>query len=381
MTLEQIEVRMSQISEELKSETADIDALEIEVNDLQEKRSALVEQIEKRNKLLNSIATDEVETRKIINPLVEERKVMENKDIFSTVEYRQAFMNYALKGEAIPTEYRSAGITKTTDVGAVIPSTVLNTIIEKIEATGMILPLVTRTAVKGGVSIPTSSVKPVATWVAEGAGSTKQKKSTGTITFAYHKLRCAVAVTLETDLMALSAFEAALISNVVEAMVKSLEQSIITGTGSGQPKGILTETPADGQEITKALSYAVLCELEGALPFEYETGAKWCMSKKTFMEIQALVDSNGQPVARTNYGVSGRPERTILGRDVVINNYLPEETTLFLFNFKDYILNTNYQIGVKKYEDNETDDIVTKAIVIADGKVVDVNSLVVLKKA
>lgn len=381
MTLEQIEVRMSQISEELKSETADIDALEIEVNDLQEKRSALVEQIEKRNKLLNSIATDEVETRKIINPLVVERKVMENKDIFSTVEYRQAFMNYALKGEAIPTEYRSAGITKTTDVGAVIPSTVLNTIIEKIEATGMILPLVTRTAVKGGVSIPTSSVKPVATWVAEGAGSTKQKKSTGTITFAYHKLRCAVAVTLETDLMALSAFEAALISNVVEAMVKSLEQSIITGTGSGQPKGILTETPADGQEITKALSYAVLCELEGALPFEYETGAKWCMSKKTFMEIQALVDSNGQPVARTNYGVSGRPERTILGRDVVINNYLPEETTLFLFNFKDYILNTNYQIGVKKYEDNETDDIVTKAIMIADGKVVDVNSLVVLKKA
>ena len=105
------------------------------------------------------------------------------------------------------------------------------------------------------------------------------------------------------------------------------------------------------------------------------------MSKKTFMEIQALVDSNGQPVARTNYGVSGRPERTILGRDVVINNYLPEETTLFLFNFKDYILNTNYQIGVKKYEDNETDDIVTKAIMIADGKVVDVNSLVVLKKA
>lgn len=381
MTLEQIEVRMSQISEELKSETADIDALEIEVNDLQEKRSALVEQIEKRNKLLNSIATDEVETRQIINPIAEERKVMENKDIFSTVEYRQAFMNYALKGEAIPTEYRAAGVTKTTDVGAVIPSTVLNKIIEKIEATGMILPLVTRTSVKGGVSIPTSSVKPVATWVAEGAGSEKQKKTTGSITFAYHKLRCAVAVTLETDLMALSAFEAALISNVVEAMVKSLEQAIISGTGEGQPKGILTETVAEGQEITKAVSYQTLCELEAALPFEYENGAVYVMSKKSFMEYVAMVDANGQPIARVNYGIGGRPERTLLGRNVVICNYLPSEVHTFLFNFKDYVLNTNYQIGLKKYEDNETDDIVTKAIMIADGKVVDVNSLVVLKKA
>ena len=381
MTLEQIEMRMSQISEELKSETADVDALEVEVNDLQEKRSALVEQIEKRNKLLNAIATDEVETRQIKNPLVEERKVMENKDIFSTVEYRQAFMNYALKGEAIPAEYRSA-VTKTSDVGAVIPSTVLNTIIEKIEATGMILPLVTRTAVKGGVSIPTSSVKPVATWVAEGAGSAKQKKTTGSITFAYHKLRCAVAVTLETDLMALSAFEAALISNVVEAMVKSLEQAIINGNGSGRPKGILTETPESGQEITKAtIDYGTLCEMEAALPFEYENGAVYVMSKKSFMEFVGMTDTAGQPIARVNYGIGGRPERTLLGRNVVICNYLPAGTHSFLFNFKDYVLNTNYQIGLKKYEDNETDDIVTKAIMIADGKVVDKNSLVVLKKS
>lgn len=52
----------------------------------------------------------------------------------------------------------------------------------------------------------------------------------------------------------------------------------------------------------------------------------------------------------------------------------------FLFNFKDYVLNTNYAMGVKKYEDNDTDDQVTKGIMLADGKVVDKNSLVTLKK-
>lgn len=44
------------------------------------------------------------------------------------------------------------------------------------------------------------------------------------------------------------------------------------------------------------------------------------------------------------------------------------------------MLNTNYAMGVKKYEDNETDDQVTKGIMLVDGKVVDKNSLVVLEK-
>ena len=37
-------------------------------------------------------------------------------------------------------------------------------------------------------------------------------------------------------------------------------------------------------------------------------------------------------------------------------------------------------MGVKKYEDNDTDDLVTKGIMLVDGKVVDKHSLVTLKK-
>ena len=40
----------------------------------------------------------------------------------------------------------------------------------------MIMPLITRTNYAAGVNIPTTSVKPVATWVNEGAGSEKQKQ-------------------------------------------------------------------------------------------------------------------------------------------------------------------------------------------------------------
>ena len=308
--------------------------------------------------------------------------------------YRKAFMNYVVNGQSIPTNLRNADAnTKTTDVGELIPETVMNRIIEKMESTGMILPLLTRTSYKGGVRIPLATAKPTATWVAEGAGSDRQKKTVnGSITFGYYKLRCAVSVSLETDLMALSAFETTLINNVSEAMVKAVEQSAISGTGNGQPKGILTETVPDGQNVDIAagadVSYQTLIDAEARLPMAYESGAVWFMTKQTFMKFAGMVDSNGQPIARTNYGIAGKPERILLGRTVILNDYMTslgatitkDTVVAFLFNPKDYILNTNLNMTIKHYEDNDTDDQVTKAIMLVDGKVVDVNSLVTITK-
>lgn len=314
-------------------------------------------------------------------------------DIFNTVEYRKAFMNNVIKGTPIPDKFVNADAnTKTTDVGSVIPTTVLEKIVEKLEATGMILPLVTRTSYQGGLAIPTSSVKPVATWVSEGEGSEKQKKPTGQVVFSYYKLRCAVSVSFETSVVTLGVFETTLINNIAEAMTKALEQAIITGSGEGQPTGILTETAPEGQNIEIAadadVNYETLINAEAALPLSYESEAVWCMTKKTFMKFIGMVDANGQPIARVNYGINGRPERTLLGRTVVLNDYMTslgapiEEDTVvaFLFNFKDYVLNTNYNITIKRYEDNETDDQVTKALMLVDGKVIDKNSLVTITK-
>ena len=403
--LKEIEARLAQIKGELTTREAElteaeITALETEVTALQEERAALQAAAEKRKALLEKIANGEPvegdggETAPV--NVLRNFKPTDNSDgdgdKYGSMAYRKAFMQYVCRGAKIPAEYRADAVSKTTDVGAVIPTTVLNQIVEKLESTGMILALVTRTAYKGGVGIPVSTVKPVATWVNEGAGSEKQKKDIkkdGMITFAYHKLRCAVAVSLEVDTMAMSAFETLLINNIVEAMTKAIEQAIIDGDGTGKPKGILQETPADGQTIDSAApAYADLINAEAALPQAYENGAVWCMSKKTFMQYYGLTDANGQPIGRVNYGIDGKPERTLLGRPVVCCDYVKSyAATLaagtafaFLFNFKDYVLNTNYAMGVKRYEDNDTDDTVTKGIMLADGKVVDKNSLVVIQK-
>ena len=317
----------------------------------------------------------------------------ETEDMYDSIEYRKAFMNYVLNGTSIPAKFvNSAVTTKTTDVGSVISPTVLNRIVEKMETTGIILPLVTKTAFAAGVTVPTSSVKPEATWVAEGGTSDAQKKTTGQIDIKGYKLRCAISMTLETSVMSLQVFETVFVNSVSEAMVKAQEKSFINGSGSGQPKGILLETVASGQNIDLAANadptYQTLVDAEASLPLAYENGAVWNMTKKTFMKFIGMVDTNKQPIARVNYGIDGKPERTLLGRRVVLNDYMTSlgatitknTVVAFLFDWSDYMFNTNYNMVVKSYEDNDTEDQVTKAVMICDGKAIDINSLVTITK-
>ncbi len=318
---------------------------------------------------------------------------IDHDDITNSKEYRKAFMNHVINGAAMPGEFVNVDAnTKTTDIGVMIPDTVLQRIVQKMESTGMILPLITRTSIKGGVTVPTSSLRPTATWVSEGVGSDKQKKTTGSITFSYHKLRCAISMSLEVDVMALEIFETQFTNEVAEAMVKAIEQAVINGTGTGQPKGILSETAETGQNVDIAASaeptYDTLLDAEAALPLAYENGAVWFMTKKTFMKFIGIKDDAGQPIARVNHGINGKPERTLLGRQVVCNDYMTslgatiskDTVVAFLFNPADYILNTNYSMGIREYYDEETEDKIKKSVMLVDGKVVDKNSLVTVTK-
>lgn len=325
----------------------------------------------------------------------ENRKSDEEKDM----EYRKAFQQFVTKGTPIPVELRADAVSTTTDVAAAIPVTVVNRIIEKLETIGNILPLVNKTSYPAGMNIPQSKLKPVAVWVAEGAGSDKQKHDLkDAVIFTHHKLRCEVAITKEASVMTIAAFENLLVKQVSEAMVKAQEDAIINGawnsggTALVGPKGILDETVATGQNEDIAASagftFETLANAEGKLPLAYESGAKWFMTKPTFMKIMGLTDNTGQPIARTNYGLAGKPERTLLGREVILNEYMESykdtvtnDTVVgFLFNPDDYTINTNYDMGIQKRQNWDNEDLETKAVMALDGKVTDKNSLVTVTK-
>ena len=364
----------SQDLAEVRSIGETLKALAAEIADAEEQRKKL----DNGDAEISVPENAELRNAQVVSTFGGENMGTENKDM----EYRQAFMDLVLRGTPIPAELRQDANTLTTDVASVIPTVLVNRIVEKMESVGKILNAVTRTSYKGGVNIPVSTLRPVATWVGvsgnlagEGLGSDKQKVTTTAVVFAYHKLRCEVSMSMEVGTMALSAFENKFVENVATAMVKAIELAIINGDGTNQPKGILAETPVSGQAITGAISYAKLVEAEAAVPEQYEADAVWCMTKGDFYKFVGMVDDNGQPIARVTYGISGRQEHVLLGRPVLISAQATAGTP-FIFNFADYILNTIYDMGISKKQDWDTEDLLTKAVMSVDGKVVDKNSLV-----
>lgn len=331
-----------------------------------------------------------------------------DENVYSSVEYRKAFQKYIATGDKA--ELRATTKTTDTNISTVIPDNLADKILEKMEQLGVILGLVTKTSFPVGQAFPVDGVKPTATWVGrntttlgssttgEGLGSTPQGKTLGAlITFSHFKLRCEIAMTEEVATMTLPMFEALFIKQVSEAMVRAQEFAVVEGDGYGMPTGILNETAPDGQAYEIAadadLSYSDLCNIEGLIPAEYESTEKWCMTKKTFMSFIAMTDDNGQPIARVNYGINGKPERTLLGREVVIyapqsgsklKNYassvVSDSVVAFLFDFSEYVLNENYNLGIQHKVDWDNEDHKTKAVLACDGKVLIKDSLITVTK-
>lgn len=363
---------------EVRSLNSQIDTINDEIRDAQSQLDA-IENAEQQGAPLNG-------DQRGFNPLAAyglngNNAELRNLEGIDSVEYREAFMQNVIRGVEIPQELRANENTLTNDVTSVIPTVLVNQIIERMEQSGMILPLVTRTSYAAGVVIPTSTVKPVATWVQEGKTSDKQKKTTGKITFAYYKLRCEISMSMEVGTMALSAFEAKFVENVSKAMVIAIEKAIINGNGTSMPKGILKETAIANVELAADdPTYKELVELEAAVPVEFEGTAKWFMTKARFMKFVGMTDANKQPIARVNYGINGKPDRTLLGREVVIHPYKDEmgDVAAFICDPSDYVLNTIYDMGIQKKQDWDTEDLLTKAVMSMDGKMIDNGSLVTM---
>lgn len=387
----------SQDVAELRSINAEIEALNAEITELRNmidempddapegRGAAVVPQGH-----LNPIAT-------IVTPAATTAARAAEVDIFDTIEYRTAFMNYARTGVIGP-ELRIDATTQTTDISVIIPTTIMNEVVQKLKSYGQIYGRIRKTAFKGGVKIPTASVKPTATWKTEGSLSDKQKKEIKTfIEFSYYKLQCRIATSLEADTVALPVFESTIAADMAEAIVVAVEIAVIKGTGIGEPKGILAHTaeiPA-AQQITISSADMQMWDkwkknIFANIPLAYEGGGVWVMTKATFEGyIDGMVDANGQPIARTNYGITGAPVRRFGGYDVlcVEADYLPNyisaaNTDVFAIfvDFNEYIFNSNLQLTLKRYFDEDTDEWIDKATLIGDGKLRDANGVLLIKK-
>lgn len=279
----------------------------------------------------------------------------------------------------------------TSDVSAVIPQNLIDMIIDRNKDVGKIFASVTKTNYAVGQEYPKAMFRPTVEYVGEGQGGDKQKATTnGVIKFSHYKVRCEIAWTEETDRMTLDAWETYFVSKVVEAIAVWKENEIINGKGVSGVTGILSQTP-EYEKVADDLTYSDLLDFEGNLPSEKDSGAKWYMSKKTFFNtFKNILDEQGQPVASVNMGTDGKLVASILGREVVyIDEYIANHKgsgvgantiTAFIYDFKDYVFNENYNLGVQRRVNWDNDDHEMKVVFACDGKPLFTDSLIVLKR-
>jgi HK97 family phage major capsid protein len=383
---QQIEARLAEIRGLLTGEAeVDVNALEAEVRALQTEKTELEEKA-KRAAIAAGIQTGAIQAQSIQVP----GAVVSSGE----GEYRKAFMDYVLRNKRSEV-LETRATTLTSDVGSVIPDTIIGQIVEKLKAHGTIWNKITKTNVKGGVTIPTSSLKPTASWTSEGSVAAKQNKTTGSVTFSYHKLQMRVAVSLEASTTSLDMFEQALVENIYEAMIVAVEEAVVSGSGTGRPLGIIQDTSIPAAQKIAVLaadvnSYAKWVAIVSNIPLAYEGKVSLTMTKKDWdTNIVGMVDSQGQPVARVTFGLSGRPERRFLGYEVVlVDDYLTtfasgvDGTTFAYFaDYSDYVFNSNMQLLYKKYFDEDTDEFIDKATLIGDGKLKGPHSVLLLNKS
>jgi HK97 family phage major capsid protein len=381
------------------------DATEEEINNASKDIDIINAKI-KAQKALDAGKQFDNEGNQATEPLNKPKKKVGFEDTLSSVEYRNAFKDFCLDGKVSPILQNdftrpiiknADAVTTTGDTSAVIPTTILQEVIQKVQSYGQIYAAVRKLAIKGGVQVPILTLKPTASWIGETTSSDRQKiQMNQNVTFNYYGLECKISTSLLAETVTLQMFENTLISLLAEAFVKALDTAIIKGTGTGQPLGITLDTriPA-GQIVTLTPAEFVdwsawKKKVFAKMPLSYKGGASLYMASGTFEGyIDGMVDKNGQPIGRVNYGITeGTQERfggkpVIEVEDDIIANYddAAENDVVAIYgNMNNYAINSNMQLTMVRYTDHDKNEIVDKGILVADGKVLDPNGFVIIKK-
>lgn len=382
-------IKTAATAEELDKIELDIRKKDVEIKTLEQRLAA-----EEGDNSDDPAARDDNSNpeQRTFNPLFSYRSnqtqdnATSEEDIYGSLEYRQAFRNYVVNGTPIPEKFKSIeqradALTTVTDVAAVIPTTIMNKVIEDLTVEGKIISRITQTQFQGGIDIPISEIMPEATWLtSESEVSNEQKaKMEAKVSFGYHVLEAKVAIGLLTATVSLGIFESTVVKQLKKAMIKAIESAIVNGTGSGQPLGFTKYELPPKQVIEMAANQIGTvkgwAQVEAAVGEAYdEDPLVYMMNKQTWeMHVNSMVSTTGQKIGLGRIDEKGR--KILNGREVFITDKLPgydnaEAGAIVgaLVNLEQYLLNSNLSMYYKKYFDEDKNKWIHKALMICDGK-------------
>lgn len=332
-----------------------------------------------------------------------------NEDPFASLEYRQAFKDYVQRGVMSPLisdgmkamQARSGDAANTESLGALIPTTLIQEFINEIRKVyGQLYNKVRKLNVQGGVRYPIGELQATFKWISESTVSPRQDGgTTEDIMFEYNIGEIRVAQSLLSSIVALDLFEREVVSIMVKAYLQAMDLGIVNGTGKGQMLGILNDPRVTNVvELTAAEINnwtAWRKKFFSTLPLGYRAGEFIFPLATVESYLETMADANNNPIFRqatgleVNDGDSANPNGRFFGREVslVEPDVIPDFDTAqagdvigIFWQPEEYAINTNMQMAMKRYFDDETNKWVNKLLTIVDGRVLNPKGFVLIKK-
>ena len=389
-------VEASQDVNEVRNITAEVENLNKEIS---EARAELVKVNELAADNFDVLERGKVPANATVVGKFNQGKVEAKGDVLDSMEYREAFANYVRTGKW---EFRdaTAGMVTTGDIGKVIPNTIMNELIKELKDYGRLYSKVRKINVQGGVEFPIEELVPTVSWITETTVSSNQAvpEIKTSVIFGYHMAEARIAQSLLSSIVSLPVLESEIAKLLAEAFVKEFDRVIINGTGNGQPLGILNDTRVLAShkitmtevELKDWTSWRT--KLFAKIKLAYRGKGIIIMTPETWETyVMTLKDDNHRPLYAETYNpVNGQAECRFCGREVllvepdILKNFSEAtngEVFAIYMDTNAYCINSNLQIGYKRYMDEATNKWINKGLTIMDGKLLDVNGCFIIKKS
>ena len=338
--LKEIDERKIEIRQLLESDVeTDLDEVEKELCELE----AEAKELRSKKEIAEKRQTGEAEVRKIEEPEVE---TMDN--ITATKEYRSAFFKRLL-GKPLTEIEERAYTSADQSAYAVIPVETANMIFEKMKKVAPMLNQITLLRVAGNVKFAIEGTRNVAAIHTENEAITPATDTLTYVTLAGYEYAKVIRISKTVATMAIDAFETWLVNMLAEDIARAIEDDIINGTDSNEPKGVeKANTWTTGTLISvaaSALDFDDIMDLIALLPNGYMSNAKFlCNSRMFYGTLAKIKDAEGSPiyVRDMESGVGFR----IMGFPVILSDYVANNTAYF-GDFSKVIGNLSQDIMVE----------------------------------
>ena len=286
-----------------------IKGLEEKRNDLKSQMNAMLDTAKAETRAMTSeeiTKFDELEAEiRNIDATIEreeKRNMEENKNVTKdvTVEERdiKSFADY-IRSSVSELENRAETNLAKGDNGAVIPKTIVNKIMEKVEDISPIYKLATKYHIAGVINVPKEDNTSDTITVAYSTEFTELESHSNKFTTIELTGYLYGALTkISKSLLRNSDFDLTnwVVKKMAKKIAKFIEGELIHGT-SGKVAGIIGSYDSTAMKVTLAKAGAVtadeLIDLQEKVPDEYQAESIWVMNRATRKAIRKLKDGQG----------------------------------------------------------------------------------------